>query len=121
MTLAARPVGARRTDLFCSVGSILTNALMIVVFPVPAYPFNRKQVSVRKVVRNSSKREKASRCCSVGGHTNCWTSRFWICMIKVMQKVGHIDLKSYFCRGTATTQRMKNTSKNFHLHYIPQY
>ena len=45
-TFAALPVGANKTDRLFTEDKLLTNAAIKVVFPVPAYPFNKKILPV---------------------------------------------------------------------------
>jgi len=42
MTFAALPVGARSMALFLAFQIFFTTVPIIVVFPVPAYPFSKK-------------------------------------------------------------------------------
>ncbi len=45
-TFAALPVGASNTDLILRRSRVLTTELMMLVLPVPAYPVNKKIVSL---------------------------------------------------------------------------
>ncbi len=45
ITLAALPVGANKTAFFPALLNVFTNVLIVVVLPVPAYPFNKNSAS----------------------------------------------------------------------------
>ena len=61
-TLAALPVGARRTDLLPIHGSDFTKEEINVVFPVPAYPFKTNIFLFPRVRINSSKSKNVLDC-----------------------------------------------------------
>ena len=65
-TLAARPVGAKRAVFFQYPVKVLTKALTKVVFPVPAYPFNRNSCPGSFLYKKSVIFSMAMCCPSVG-------------------------------------------------------
>lgn len=66
MTFAALPVGANSTALNPNLGMTLINELMRVVFPVPAYPFSKKQSRRFSSSKNSAIFRKKCSCPAVG-------------------------------------------------------
>jgi hypothetical protein len=73
-TLAALPVGASKTERFPTEGSDLTSADISVVFPVPAYPFNKKILLLPIVEINSLKFKSTFFCSFVGLWEKCFKS-----------------------------------------------
>ena len=66
ITFAALPVGANKTDFLLIFHKLDTKVLIVVVLPVPAYPFNKNKDLSFFENRNSTNKENNLDCFVVG-------------------------------------------------------